>query len=103
MRRLALLLMILFSPALLASEYSDLYLIPVAGHLSGASGSSWMSDVAIQNVQSTPLTVQIVVIESGEGMPDNSASLGGVTIPAKETQILREELNRMPQTTGAHF
>jgi len=101
MRRLALLLMILFSPALLASEYSDLYLIPVAGHLSGANGSSWMSDVAIQNIQSTPLTVQIVVIESGEGMPDNIASLGAVTIPANGTRILRDVLSPMPQTIGA--
>src|SRR5437667_12085298 len=101
MRRLALLLMLLFSPALMAGEYSDLYLIPIAGHVNGANGSNWMSDLAIQNPQSTPLTVQIVVIESGEGMPDNIASLGAVTIPANGTRILRDVLSPMPQTIGA--
>jgi hypothetical protein len=101
MRRFALLLMLLISPALMASEYSDLYLIPVAGHLNGANGSNWMSDVAIQNVQLTPLTVQLVLIESGEGMPDNIASLGAVTIPANGTRILRDVMSGMPQTIGA--
>lgn len=101
MRRLALLLMLLFSPALMASEYSDLYLIPIAGHVNGANGSNWMSDLAIQNPQSTPLNVQLVLIESGEGMPDNIASLGAVTIPAKGTRILRDVLSGTPQTIGA--
>ena len=101
MRRLALLLMLLVSPALLASEYSDLYLIPVAGHVSGVNGSNWMSDVAIQNPQSTPLSVQLVLIESGEGMPDNVTSLSAVTIPANGTRILRDVLSAMPQTIGA--
>src|SRR5581483_11761513 len=109
MRHLALVLMLLLSPALLASEYSDLYLIPIAGHVSGVNGSNWMSDVAIQNPQSTPLTVQLVVIESGEGLPDNIAALdaaigSSVTIPANGTRILRDVLNGhrgRSQTIGA--
>jgi len=101
MRRLALLLMLLVSPALLASEYSDLYLIPVAGHVSGVNGSNWMSDVAIQNPQSTPLSVQLVLIESGEGMPDNVTGLTSVTVPANGTRILRDVMSGLPQSTGA--
>lgn len=110
MRRLALLLTLLISPALLrAGEYSDLYVIPVAGHLTGANGSNWMSDVSIQNFQSTPLTVQLVVIESGEGLMDNVAPLetsigSSVTIPPNGTRILRDVLNGhrgMSQTIGA--
>ena len=101
MRRLALLLMLLVSPALLASEYSDLYLIPVAGHVSGVNGSNWMSDVAIQNPQSTPLSVQLVLIESGEGMPDNVTSLTSVTVPANGTRILRDVMSGLAQSTGA--
>ena len=101
MRRLALLLMVILAPALLASEYSDLYLIPVAGHVTGVNGSNWMSDVAIQNPQSTPLNVQLVLIESGEGMPDNVTSLTAVTVPANGTRILRDVMGGIPQSTGA--
>jgi hypothetical protein len=85
----------------MASDYSDLYLIPIAGHVTGVNGSNWMSDVAIQNPQSTPLNVQLVLIESGEGMPDNITSLGSVTIAANGTRILRDVMNGMPQTIGA--
>ena len=103
MRRLALLLTLLFSPALLcASEFSDLYVIPVAGHVTGLNGSTWMSDVAIQNFQPTPLTVQIVVIESGE-MAENITPGVAVTVPANGTRILRDVLNghRSGDTIGA--
>jgi hypothetical protein len=62
--------------------------IPVAGHVTGLNGSTWMSDVAIQNFQPTPLTVQIVVIES-----DNITPGGSVTVPANGTRILRDVLN----------
>ncbi|HEY3057164.1 MAG TPA: hypothetical protein VGK31_14655 [Thermoanaerobaculia bacterium] len=107
--RAALALMLLLAPTLLvAGQYSDLYVIPVAGHVTGLGGSSWMSDVAIQNFQSAPLTVQIVVIESGEAMPDNvkplQSSVGSaVTIPAGGTRILRDVLNghRATDTIGA--
>ena len=110
MRGLALAVTLLFSPALLlASEYADLYVIPVAGHLTGTNGSNWASDIAIQNFQSTPLTVQLIVIESGEGMPDNVSPLdsqagSSVTVPANGTRILRDALNGhrgLPQTIGA--
>lgn len=109
MRRLAVVLMMLVSPALLASEYSDLYLIPIAGHVSGANGSVWMSDLSIHNIQSTPITVQLVVIESGEGIADNIAPLdsavgSSVTIPANGTRILRDVLfghRGQQQTIGA--
>jgi len=110
MRGLALAVTLLFSPALLlASEYADLYVIPVAGHLTGSNGSNWASDIAIQNFQTTPLTVQLIVIESGEGMPDNVSPLdsqagSSVTVPANGTRILRDALNGhrgLPQTIGA--
>ncbi|HEY8134209.1 MAG TPA: hypothetical protein VII12_20190 [Thermoanaerobaculia bacterium] len=110
MRGLALAVTLLFSPALLlASENADLYVIPVAGHLTGTGGSNWASDIAIQNFQSTPLTVQLIVIESGEGMPDNVSALdsqvgSSVTVPANGTRILRDALNGhrgLPQTIGA--
>jgi hypothetical protein len=110
MRRHILALLLLAAPALVqASEYADLYVIPVAGHVTGQNGTTWMSDAAIQNFQSTPLTVQLVVIESGEGNLDNvvplqSATGSSVTIPAGGTRILRDLLNGhrgSSQTIGA--
>ena len=102
MRRLALVLILSCCPVLLmAGQYSDLYVIPVAGHVTGSDGSTWMSDVAIQNIQATPLTVQLVVIRSGEVVSDNVASLSTVTIPANGTRILRDVMSGMSQTLGA--
>ena len=101
MRRLALVLILFCCPALMAGQYSDLYVIPVAGHVTGADGNTWMSDVAIQNIQSTPLTVQLVLIRSGEGMSDNIGSLSTVTIPANGTRILRDVMSGMSPTLGA--
>ena len=106
--RAAIALMLMLAPTvLLAGQYSDLYVIPVAGHVTALS-ATWMSDVAIQNFQPAHLTVQIVVIESGEGMPDNVKPLqspvgSAVTIPAGGTRILRDILNghRAADTIGA--
>jgi len=81
------------------SVYSDTYVIPVASHTVGAYGTTWKSDLAITNFQSTPLTVQIVVVETGELSSDNifpltTASIdGAVTIAANTTVQLRDVLN----------
>jgi len=42
-----------------------------------------------------------VLIESGEGMPDNVTSLTSVSVPANGTKILRDVMSAMPQSTGA--
>ena len=78
-----------------ADHYADLYVIPVAGHVRGAGGRVWMSDVAVQNFQASPLNVELVVIESGDGNPDNVVPLQSttgsvVTIPAGGTRILHD-------------
>jgi len=81
------------------SPTSDFYVIPVASHTAGASGSVWMSDVAIQNFQATPITVQLVVIESGEGNSDNVFPLttdtlnGSIDVPAGGSVLLKDILS----------
>jgi hypothetical protein len=108
-RVLGLALMLLAPVVVFADHYADLYVIPAAGHVTGIGGTSWMSDVAVQNFQSTPLTVEIVVIESGEGNPENvvplqSATGSSVTIPAGGTRILRDLMNGhrgLTQSSGA--
>lgn len=81
-----------------AEHYADLYVIPAAAHTPGVNGTMWMSDVAIQNFQTTPLTVEIVVIESGTN-PDSiyplltdRTSNGSVTIPAGGSVMLDDVL-----------
>jgi hypothetical protein len=111
MKILALSLSIVFCSAAASAQqaYSDLYVIPIAGHTPGANGTNWMSNLAIQNFQTSPLTVQIVVIESGS-MTDNvyplatAASNGSVTVPAGGSAMLKDLLNDhrgLTSTTGA--
>jgi hypothetical protein len=102
-------LALLASVAAHANHYSDLYVIPIAGHTPGANGTNWMSDVAIQNFQSTPLTVQIVVIEAGSSA-DNVFPLttpqntGSATVPAGGSVMIKDILGGHrgnTTTTGA--
>src|SRR5688572_25401613 len=63
--RFLLVLALLMTSSMSAAEYSDLYIIPVAGHAPGAFGTSWRSDLVLHNIQSVPITVEIVLVESG--------------------------------------
>lgn len=113
MRKLSLFviaLTVLFSSTVYANHYANFYVIPVAAHTPGANGTNWMSDVAIQNFSPTALTVQIAVIESGLGNPDNvfplttASSSGSVTVPPLGNVLLSDVLNGhrgMAVTTGA--
>lgn len=103
--------LLLASPAAYANHYSDFYVIPVASHTPGQNNTMWMSDVAIQNFQSTPLTVQLSVIESGDSnLSDNVFPLvtgtvpGSVTVPANGNVLLTDVLNGyrgLSQVSGA--
>lgn len=92
-----------------AAHYADLYVIPVASHTAGQNGTMWMSDLAIQNFQTTPLDVQIIVIESGVGQQNvaplmTSTNNGSVTVPAGGSVMLKDVLSGhrgMSSTIGA--
>lgn len=93
-----------------ASHYSDFYVIPVGSHTPGAAGTMWMSDIAIHNFQSTPLSVELVFIESGVETGNNVFPLvtgtvnGSTTIPAGGSVLLQDVLNGyrgMSSITGA--
>src|SRR5712691_8812527 len=92
-----------------AAQFRDFYVIPAAAHASGANGTSWRTDVSIQNIQSTPVTIEVSVVESGEALLDNvfPVSLNGastVIVPANGnmtlTDILKNHRGRA-ETTGA--
>lgn len=106
----AVVALLLGAAAARADHYADFYVLPAAAHTTGVNGTLWMSDVAIQNFQATPLVVQLAVIESGEGNLDNvfpvmtSAASESVTIPARGSVLLKDILKNhrgLANVTGA--
>jgi hypothetical protein len=93
-----------------ADHYADTYVIPAVGHVEGLN-TMWMSDLTIRNFGSTPLEVQLVVIESGFNTFDNVFPLnsaadadGMITINPGSTVQLRDILRNhrgMTNTLGA--
>lgn len=111
MRKTALLLFtLLIASAAYADHYSDTYVIPVVGHVMGANGTMWMSDVSIRNFSNTPMDVEMILITSGSDLSNNIIPLvtddidGGVTVGANSTVLLRDILGGLPMmdnVTGA--
>ncbi len=103
MRKLLLVLLVAFLiiPSLAAAPYSSFYVLPVAGRTAGAFGTMWISDVAIQNFQSSPMDVSFVFIASGEGDPNNVSLLvvpgtqgaTKVTVPAGGSVLIKDVLS----------
>lgn len=96
----AAILVMLLPIAASASHYSDFYVLPVAAHTTGARGTFFVSDVSIQNFQSSPLLVQLLFVQSGEGNAENISDLvstrlpdGSATIPAGGSLALRDVLD----------
>lgn len=95
----AFLLCVLFAAGTAhANHLSDTYVIPVAGHTTGANGLVWKSDLAIRNVSAQPLNVELIFIETGDQNFDNIQPLAGthtdgsVTLQANETVLLTDIL-----------
>ncbi|HVG22746.1 MAG TPA: hypothetical protein VND45_01220 [Thermoanaerobaculia bacterium] len=80
-----------------ANHYADTYVIPAVGHVQGANGAVWMSDLTIRNFGSAPLHVSLIVIESGFETADNVYPLmsdaspdGTLTVNPGSTVQLRD-------------
>ncbi len=111
MRKTALLLLtLLVASGAYADHYSDTYVIPVVGHVMGANGTMWMSDVSIRNFSATPMDVEMILITSGSDLSNNIIPLvtddidGGVTVGPNSTVMLRDILGGLPMmqnVTGA--
>lgn len=113
MRKTILLTLLCSFAALTASaaHLADTYVIPVVSHTPGAFGSTWSTDVAITNFQSTALNVQLILIETGENSSDNVYPVmtadvpnGSITVAPNSTVLLRDVVNGhrgMSQTVGA--
>lgn len=87
-----------------AAHYADLYVIPVASRAAGAHGTNWMSDLAIHNFQSSPLSAELVLIATGESTEDNVLPLTTVTpvlVPPGGTRIVSDFMNGSGVALGA--
>ena len=96
----AAILVMLLPIAASANHYSDFYVLPVASRTTGARGTFFVSDVSIQNFQSSTLSVQLLFVQSGEGNAENISDLvstrlpnGSATIPAGGSLALRDVLD----------
>lgn len=110
MRKTAILLFtLLAATAAYADHYSDTYVIPIVGHVTGANGTRWMSDVTIRNFSATAMDVEMVLIVSGAELTNNVVPLvtddidGGITVGPNSTVMLRDILDGydMENVTGA--
>src|SRR5688572_10083439 len=82
---------------LLGNHAADFYIVPVAGHVNGLGGSVWRTDLAIHNFQTSPVTIEMSLIETGEGLTDNvfPIEVGGATsftVAAGATRVLSDVL-----------
>lgn len=97
-RTLFVVLLLCCAPSLtFASHFGDFHVIPGAGRGPGVAGSMWQTDVIIHNFQTTPLTVEIGLVESGLGQADNFFPVlvngaATVTIPVGATRSLTDLL-----------
>ena len=71
-----------------SAQYSDLYIVPVAGHAPGAFGTAWRSDVVLHNLQLFPITVEIALVESGAAPSAAPVAMAMVDLLPGETRTL---------------
>ncbi len=88
---------LLYSAVSSAASVADTYVIPVAGHVSGANGETWMTDVTLHNVSTSTLVVDLAAI----GLDGKVVELNDhtVTVGAQGTLTLRDLVR--PTAVGA--
>jgi hypothetical protein len=78
--------------AAIAGGISDTYVVPVAGHVTGAQGATWLTDVTIHNVTDSTLAVDLAGIGAdGDVMELNAQT---VAVGPNGTMVLRDVVNR---------
>lgn len=104
----SLLALLLVPQSAFAAHYADFYVIPVAIDSPGVNGTNWMSDVAIYNFSSLPLSVSLTFVRSGENMPDNFETLDprelSATIGPGASVLIKDVIDQVggrPNNLGA--
>ncbi len=89
--------LVLYTVVSFAGSIADTYVIPVAGHVSGANGETWITDVTLHNVGDSTIVVDLAGIgPDGDVISLNTES---ATIAAHETVALRDVVR--PSAVGA--
>lgn len=78
-----------------AAEYSDLYIIPGAGHSHGAFGTLWRSDVVLHNIQAVPITVEIAIVESGRSPSAEPIAVSMIQLNPGETRVVSDAVGHL--------
>ena len=97
MRRLFFVFILFTAAAAQGTHFGDFYVIPVAGHTPGARGSMWQSDLIVHNFQTSPVTIEIGLVESGFGVADNFSTVmvdgaATVTVAPGATRVITDLL-----------
>ncbi len=74
------------------------FIIPVAGNLQGGNGTFFKSDVTIANRRSTPQVISVGFLR--RGVNNGSAPVQNFTIPANFTDIERDFIGTVLNTSG---
>ena len=78
--------------AAVAGGISDTYIVPVAGHVTGGNGVTWLTDVTIHNVTDSTIAIDLAGIgPSGDVMELDAQT---VTVGPNGTMVLRDVVNR---------
>ena len=75
-----------------AGDISDTYVVPVAGHVTGGHGVTWLTDVTIHNVTQSTIAVDLAGIGPNGAVMDLAAQT--VTVGPNATIVLRDVVNR---------
>lgn len=94
---LTIIVLLALASASSAGHAASFYIIPAAAHMNGAGGSVWRTDIAIHNFQTSPIAVEMALIETGGGAADNvfPVQVGGAdsfTVAAGATRVLSDVL-----------
>ena len=85
-RHLAFIALLLSAPAF-GAAISDVYVIPAAAHTTGAGGETWQSDISFFNPSSTPLTLDLALVDAN----GNATTLASaVAVAPRATLFMRD-------------
>lgn len=108
-RHLCILYALFFALPVSAGHLQEVHLLPVAGHTAGAGQTFWRTDLAVFNPNTTPITLEILFVEAGEGRLDNVSTLGArqgesLSVPPRSSLRLSDLLgdrDGLQDVTGA--
>ena len=92
MKTLFALTLIFSAGALVAGGISDTYVVPVAGHVTGANGVTWLTDLTIHNVTASTILVDLAGVGADGSVMDLAAQT--VTVGPNATMVLRDVVSR---------